>query len=281
MTQETQEIEQEVQPQATEESVASTTDDTANQEGEQQQQAAKTFTQEDVDKIVSKEKSKLERKLQRHERENLAAQIRAQVLEEVKQQFQPQQQQESKPQEENYSSYGEYLEALADWKADQKLSSWQQEQSKKASEQREQQEKQTLQQRTADILKKGNDKYDDFEDVLQSFDVELSQPAFMAITESDVAEDVAYYLATHEAEAKRIAALSPYAQAKEIGKLEVKLTKQPAKQISQAPDPIKPVTSGKAANDTLSDSMSMDDWMAARNKQLGRRQPKLRRFKHG
>ena len=271
MTEETQAIEQEVTPQATEENVASTTDDTASQEGEQQQQAAKTFTQEELDKIVSKEKSKLERKLQRHERENLAAQIRAQVLEEVKQQFQPQQQADTKPREENYSSYGEYLEDLADWKADQKLQEWQQSKSEEANKQKEQQEKQTLKQRTEDIVKRGEEKYDDFEDALRNFDVELSQPAFMAITESDIAEDVTYYLATHEAEAKRIAALSPYAQAKEIGKLEEKLTKPPVKEISKAPDPIKPVTSGKAANDTLSDNMSMDDWMAARNKQVGRR----------
>lgn len=270
MTEETQAIEQEVQPQATEENVASTTDETANQEGEQQEQAAKTFTQEDVDKIISKEKSKLERKLQRHERETLAAQIRAQVLEEVKQQSQPQQV-SSKPQEESFTSYADYLEALADWKADQKLSQWQQNQSTELAKRKEQQEQQTLKQRTAEIMKKGEDKYDDFEDAIRSFDVELSQPAFMAITESNIAEDVTYYLATHEAEAKRIAALTPYAQAKEIGKLEEKLTKPPTREISKAPEPIKPVTSGKAANDSLSDNMSIDEWMAARNKQLGRR----------
>lgn len=267
---ETQAIEQEVQPQATEENVASTTEETANQEGEQQEQAAKTFTQEDVDKIISKEKSRLERKLQRHDRAQLKEEIRAEVLQEVRQQQQPQATND-KPQEDSFTSYADYLEALADWKADQKLQQWQQNQSQQAIKQQEERSKQSFESRRSELIQKGEDKYDDFEYVVKSFKVNLSTPAFMAITESDIGEDLTYYLATHEAEAKRIASLTEYAQAKEIGKLEDKLTKQPTKEISKAPDPIKPVTSGKAANDSLSDNMSIDEWMAARNKQLGRR----------
>lgn len=264
----TQAIEQVLEPQATEENVAPTTEDTANQEGEEQQQEAKTFTQEEVNKIISKEKSKLERRIERHERQQLEAEIRAKVLSEIKPQAEVT---NDKPREDQFNTYGDYLEALADWKADQKLSQWQQTQSQQQKQLTEQQEQQRQAERIQSILRKGEDKYDDFEQAVKSMDVEFSKPALLAIAESELAADITYYLATHDQEAQRLASLTPFAQAKEIGKLEDKLSSPPIKKVSKAPEPISPVTSGKAANDSLSDNMSMDAWMALRNKQLGRR----------
>lgn len=81
-----------------------------------------------------------------------------------------------------------------------------------------------------------------------------------AIMESDIAGEIAYHLATNPDEARRIAALTPHSQAREIGKLEAKLSaapapqQKPAKTLTNAPEPA-PTVRGvngqfKVASDT-------------------------------
>jgi hypothetical protein len=91
------------------------------------------------------------------------------------------------------------------------------------------------------------------------------------IQASDVGPDVAYYLGSNPREAERISRLSPYLQAKEIGKIEVKLTDNPpVKRTTNAPPPIKPVTAktvGAPARDTTDPrsvkDMSTSEWIEA------------------
>ena len=89
------------------------------------------------------------------------------------------------------------------------------------------------------------------------------------IQASDVGPDVAYYLGSNPREAERISRLSPYLQAKEIGKIEVKLTDNPpVKRTTNAPPPIKPVTAkgaGTPVYDTTDprsiSAMSASEWI--------------------
>ncbi len=91
------------------------------------------------------------------------------------------------------------------------------------------------------------------------------------IQASDIGPDVAYYLGANPKEADRIARMSPYLQAKEIGRIEAKLVADPpAKKTTSAPAPIKPVTartSGAPAYDTTDPrsikTMSASEWIEA------------------
>jgi len=103
------------------------------------------------------------------------------------------------------------------------------------------------------LLEVGEDKYDDFEEVVKSSKLRIAEPAYLAMLESDISSDLVYYLAKNDAEADRISDMSPYAQAKEIGKLEDKLAaKQPIKK-SDAPKPITPVNGSKDFTKRLED----------------------------
>lgn len=77
-------------------------------------------------------------------------------------------------------------------------------------------------------------------------------------------------LAKNPAEARRIANLPPRLQLREIARMEVNLSQPAPKKITQAPEPIKPVTgSGTAKGKSLSD-MSIAEYAAYVRKETGR-----------
>jgi hypothetical protein len=265
MSEETQVVlEEVVQPQATEENVA-TTEKSEPETPSEEQAESKVFTQEEVDKIVQKRLSKLERKL---ERQQIEQETRAKVQQE-QQVAVPED--IPKPKESDFEVYSDYLEALSDWKVDVKLRQRDIEQATKAQRESQKSTQEREAARQQELIEKGEEKYDDFEEVIKADRNEYSRAAYLAMLESDISAELLYHLASNPEEGKRIAALPAFAQAKEIGKLEDKLLAKPKKQISKAPEPINPVTSGKASNDTvLSDDLPLDEWVRRRNKQLGR-----------
>lgn len=95
-----------------------------------------------------------------------------------------------------------------------------------------------------------------------------------AIKESEVGPDLAYHLASNPGEARRIASLSPHSQVRELGKLEAQFTAaqaaQPAKVVTAAPDPGPTVRGLGVTTNRPDDRQSISDWIAAREKQLGR-----------
>ena len=94
------------------------------------------------------------------------------------------------------------------------------------------------------------------------------------IRASDIGPEIAYHLGSNPKEAERIARLSPYLQAKEIGRIEAKLADAPpVKKTSSAPAPIRPVTaraSTSGVTDTTdprsTQSMSTSEWIEAERK---------------
>ena len=82
----------------------------------------------------------------------------------------------------------------------------------------------------------------------------VTRDMVIAMSDADNAGDIAYFLGKNTDEAKRISKLSTIAQAKEIGKLEVKLVRSPpAKKQTSAPDPIEPVGGGDATDKAVED----------------------------
>jgi hypothetical protein len=105
------------------------------------------------------------------------------------------------------------------------------------------------------------------------------------IKASDLGPDLAYWLGSNPKEADRISRLSPLAQAKEIGKIEAKLSNDPpVKRTTSAPAPISPVTarsSGAPSHDTTDPrsikSMTTSQWIEAeRARQIKKQQAQYR-----
>ena len=119
---------------------------------------------------------------------------------------------------------------------------------------------------------RGEDKYEDWDEVVG--EMKPDSVMAVAIMDEDNAEDIAYHLGKNLEEAKRIAALPPRSQIREIAKLGVKLTAEPPmkpKAPSKAPAPINPVAGTKAAEVAeVKDGMSYKDFVKVRNRQLGR-----------
>ena len=114
-------------------------------------------------------------------------------------------------------------------------------------------------------------KYDDFEQVAYNPKLPITDVMAQTIQASEIGPEMAYYLGSNPKEAERISKLPPFLQAKEIGKIEAKLSDNPpVKKTSNAPAPIAPVTartSSSPAFDTTDPrsikSMSTSEWIEA------------------
>jgi hypothetical protein len=92
------------------------------------------------------------------------------------------------------------------------------------------------------------DKYDDFEQVAYNPRLPITETMALTIRASEIGPEVLYQLGKDPKEAERISKLPPFLQAKEIGKMEAKLSAAPppTKRTTSAPAPIVPVT-GRAS----------------------------------
>ena len=212
-----------------------------------EQVASKTFTQEEVDALIGKRLAREQRKWEREQRlKSEATQPKSDVVAELPpaDSMEPEQ----------------YAELLAERKAQELIA--------KREEAR----------RQAEILEAfhereeaARDKYDDFEQVAYNPKLPISDVMAQTIQASEVGPDIAYYLGTNPKEADRIFRLSPILQAKEIGKIEAKLSDNPPqKKTSSAPPPIDPVTArskGAPSYDTTDPrslkTMSTSEWIEA------------------
>ena len=160
---------------------------------------------------------------------------------------------ESKLKPDDFATTEDYIDALANEKADAKLA-----QQKAANESKRivsEYEKQV-----DDII----DKYPDYEDVVSNEDLKISAPMRDAIFTSEVGAEVAYHLGTHPEEAERISKLAPVRQIAEIVKLETTLSvklAEPKQKGKKAPDPINPIAKpkGKVRTQDTTDPRSIND----------------------
>jgi hypothetical protein len=182
-----------------------------------------------------------------------------------------------KPTVDKFDSYEAYIEAVADWKLEQREKARQAESARTLAEQQRTEKVTAFNER----LETARDKYADFDEALSgSARVQISPAMHEAILESETGPDIAYHLAKNPAEALRIAKLSPIAAAKEIGKLETKLSaaaEEPAKpatasrKTTVAPEPARPVAGGTTVVERNPDSMSYQDYKRFRLAQQGKK----------
>ena len=204
----------------------------------------KKFTQAEIDAMISKRLAREQRKWERDQK--LRASTPTLSAE--------------PPQQENFASPEAYAEALAERKAAELLA-------KREAERQQAEILETYHEREEET----RNKYEDFEQVAYNPRLPITQVMAETIQASDIGPEVAYYLGSNPKEADRIAKLSPFLQAKEIGKIEAKLADNPpVKKSSSAPTPITPVTP-RGGNARVLDTtdprsikeMSTSEWIEA------------------
>ena len=227
-------------------------------EESQETKPSKVFSQEEVDALIGKRLAREQRKWEREQQRKVVETqaVKAATPADL-------------PPVDQFESPEAYAEALAYRKAEELLA------------QREQARQQAaLLESYHEKEEQARDKYEDFEQVAYNPNLRITDVMAQTIQASDLGPDLAYFLGSNPKEADRISRLSPYLQAKEIGKIEAKLSDNPpAKRTSSAPAPIAPVTartSGAPAYDTTdprsTKTMSASEWIEAE------RQRQMRKF---
>lgn len=152
----------------------------------------------------------------------------------------------SEPKLENFDNFDEYVRAKAEYIADQKITKTLSEREERQRAEYEAAERQKTADSWAKRLTAATAELPDFEDVLASSDVPMTNAMRDAIMESDVGPRLAYYLAQNPDDASAIAAMSPIGAIRALGRIEERLATQKPPVAKAAPAPIKPV-SGRAS----------------------------------
>jgi len=165
-----------------------------------------------------------------------------------------------KPTSDKFDTYDDFVEALADWKAEQKTKAFQVEQVQRSK-----------QARLTDFHSQAQAKYQNWNEVFNG-SVPISDTMADVILESKSGPDLGYYLGENVQEARRIFNLPAHVQAYELGKIEMKLASKPVppKSETNAPRPTAPVGTRDIPPKSL-ENMSNEEYVAYREKALGYR----------
>lgn len=225
----------------------------------------KRFSQITKERESAREEARREREL----RESLEAQVR-----ELQAKAQPAAEPkfEAEPKPEQFTDMYEYQQALIDYKVDQRLG----EEKLKEANARAEAERQKVINTWAKRVEAAKAEIPDFEDMVGSADVAVSNEVRDAIFESEVGPRVLYHLAENPDLAEKLNSMTMTAALRMIGKLESQFEKKPEEQLqktvvnkSKAPAPINPIRSAANGRDVnlTSDGQfhgSYQAWKAAR-----------------
>jgi molybdopterin-guanine dinucleotide biosynthesis protein len=239
-------------------------DDEHDEDGEQEEKRGKR----NLDRRFRKLTGRL------REKDAELAQLRAQV-DTLTRVVRPSQQQEeqrtaAQPQPgaitpENYATHEEYLAALVESRAraifDQEMATRDQRRIEAERQQRVIEAEQVHARRVAEA----QERYEDWDEVMENATFPVDAALLEGLRESDMGPDLAYYLATHQQEAKKFQGMTPLAISRALGRLEAKLeadrhsseaqasvepppptiatTRQTIRQPSPRPQPLTPVGS--------------------------------------
>ena len=211
-----------------------------------------------------REEARAEAKREREARESLEARLRE--LESKAQPKAPEAAEEPKP--EQFSDMYEYAKALTDYRVEQRL----QEEKVRESQAKAEAERQKVINTWADRVKAAKSEMPDFEDMVGSADVVVSNEVRDAIFESEVGPRILYHLAENPEIAEKLQGMTVTGALRAIGKLEAQFEKTDAKPVvgrSKAPAPINPIKSaanGRDVNLTADGQFhgSYQSWKAAR-----------------
>jgi len=170
-----------------------------------------------------------------------------------------------KPKAENFDTHEEYVDALTDWKIEQREKEREAKAEQAQIKNEREKQAQTFQSKVSEFQKS----HDDWDEVIEEVDdIPLSRPLQEAIFTSDFGPQVMYELAQNREELERISRLKPIDAIREIGRIEARLTSESSsakenteKKITKAPPPIAPVGSkGSTKINKSPDDMSFAEY---------------------
>ena len=170
-----------------------------------------------------------------------------------------------KPSPEAFDTYADFVEALADWKADQKVTqALTKREAEAAQRQQQQQRASTWEQRQASA----RTAMPDYDVVVGAADAPVAAHVAEALMESEHGPALAYHLAKHPELLARLNSLPQRQADRELGRIEANLSApaDPPARTTQAPKPAAVnLSQGRSvANDPS--KMSVEDYVAHRSK---------------
>jgi hypothetical protein len=180
-----------------------------------------------------------------------------------------------------FASYADYQAANDEWLQNDTIRKFQATQAKTDRERQVQHAKQVVIQKWNEDVEKARTKHADFDAVALNKDLPLKEGTVpdVFILESPQGADVLYYLGKNPGELERINGLNPIAQARELTKIELKVSgnsSASAKPITQAPRPPHQVSGkGTVTKDSVEAAVEEQDADAYMREQNSR-DPRLR-----
>ena len=221
-----------------------------------------------------REAAREEARLEREQRERLETRVKELEGKVTPQAQAPQDDIGEEPTPDQFSDMYEYAKALAEYTADKKMAERDlQDQNRKAAAEQEVKFK-----AWADRVNAAKSNLPDFDDMVQSSEVRVSDPVRDAIIESEHGPQILYYLAENTEFAQKLAGMSLVSAVREIGKIEARYERdakatvpdvKPVVGKSKAPAPISPL---RGALNTVDAGLDADgnfhgsyqQWKAAR-----------------
>lgn len=172
-----------------------------------------------------------------------------------------------KPIQDDYDTYDDYIDALTDYKADKREAKLRTEFDAKFAEKESETASKSF---VADKVNAGVKAHADFKEVALDESLPYTEVMQAAVFDSEQFTEVAYYLGKHPDEVSRIADLSPLAQVKAIGAIEVTVSSEkpkpkPKKETIPLSEPIVPIGGNDIIETDLTNA-SFDDYCRAREK---------------
>lgn len=218
----------------------------------------------------------LTRKVRENEREALYWKARAEAA------AAPPKEPPKKPTPDQFDDYGAYVEALTDFKADEKANAVADAREKAAADKSQAQARVTTwNERVIEARKT----IPDYDTVVAASNVPVSDVVMDELRDSELGPQLAYHLDKNPDVAEKLNTMSPRQAAREIGRLEAKLLstasaspepqvdapqapEPPAPKVktTNAPPPVKPVGQGRSTSVDLAKA-SMDDYVKTRTAQ--------------
>jgi len=194
-----------------------------------------------------REEARQEAKREREARESLEAKVR-ELEGKVAPKAETQPTGEPKP--ENFSDMYEYAKALTDYRVEQRMG----EEKQKEAQAKQQAEREKVINAWTDRVKAAKSEMPDFDDMVGSADVVVSNEVRDAIFESDVGPRILYHLAENPEFAEKLSGMTVASALRSIGKLEAQYEKtEPTSKTvvgkSKAPAPINPIRSAANGRD--------------------------------
>jgi hypothetical protein len=180
---------------------------------------------------------------------------------------------DAKPKPDQFTDAFEYAESLAEWSAENALKA----RDRQESEKQQKAEREKVVESWQSKLASTKAELPDYDAMIASSDVSVSDQVREAILESDIGPALLYHLAENPDVAAALASKSTASALRELGKIEARLsTDKPAAKavesapkLSSAPAPISPIRGASASVDTPLDSKgefhgTYAQWKAAR-----------------